>query len=75
LLLIAPVHGMRRPKYRVLSVPKETQTSSHYSESREDQGSFNTATTMDNETRLKNIVKRPSKSLSKVKFDIMMYLW
>ncbi|CAD6209665.1 unnamed protein product [Miscanthus lutarioriparius] len=65
LLLIAPVHGMRRPKYRVLSVPKETQTSSHYSESREDQGSFNTATTMDNETRLKNIVKRPSKSLSK----------
>ncbi|KAG0552684.1 hypothetical protein BDA96_01G528600 [Sorghum bicolor] len=65
LLLIAPVHGMRRTKYRVLSVPKETQTSSHYPESREDQGSFNTATTMDNETRLKNIVKRPSKSLSK----------
>lgn len=59
----------------MLSVPKEIQTSSHYSESREDQGSFDMATTMDNETRLKNIVKRPSKSLSKVNFDIMMYLW
>lgn len=65
LLLIAPVRGMKRPQYRALSVRKETQTLSRNSESREDQGSFNMATTMDNETRLNNIVKRPLKSLSK----------
>lgn len=56
---------MKRPQYRALSVRKETQTLSRNSESREDQGSFNMATTMDNETRLNNIVKRPLKSLSK----------
>ncbi|XP_008651290.1 putative ion channel POLLUX-like 2 isoform X1 [Zea mays] len=65
LLLIAPVRGMKRPQYRALSVRKETQTLSRNSEPREGQGSFNMATTMDNETRLNNIVKRPLKSLSK----------
>ncbi|XP_062216730.1 putative ion channel POLLUX-like 2 isoform X2 [Phragmites australis] len=64
LLLIAPVLGRRRPQYTLLSVPEGTQTSGHYSESREDQRSFNMAI-MQKETRLKNIVKRPSKSLSK----------
>ncbi|KAG2543292.1 hypothetical protein PVAP13_9NG737200 [Panicum virgatum] len=64
LLLIAPVRWRRRPQYTLLSRPKETKTSSHYSESREDQGSSMAATT-DKETRLKSIVKRPSKSLSK----------
>ncbi|CAL4929200.1 unnamed protein product [Urochloa decumbens] len=65
LLLIAPVRGRRRPQYTMLSAPKEPQTSIHYSESREDQGSFNLAATTEKETRLKSIVKRPSKSLSK----------
>ncbi|KAK8446738.1 hypothetical protein SEVIR_9G535100v4 [Setaria viridis] len=65
LLLIAPVHGRRRPVYTVLSTPKETQTSIHYSESRVDQGSFSMAATVEKETRLKSIVKRPLKSLSK----------
>ncbi|XP_039779842.1 putative ion channel POLLUX-like 2 isoform X1 [Panicum virgatum] len=64
LLLIAPVRRRRRPQYTLLSGPKETQTSSHYSESREDQGS-SMASTTEKETRLKSIVKRPSKSLSK----------
>ncbi|RLN18693.1 putative ion channel POLLUX-like 2 [Panicum miliaceum] len=64
LLLIAPVRGRRRPQYTVLSGPKEKQTSSHYKESREDQGSSMAATT-EKETRLKSIVKRPLKSLSK----------
>jgi len=57
----------------LLSGPKETQTSSHYSESREDQGS-SMASTTEKETRLKSIVKRPSKSLSKVKSDLIMHL-
>uniref|UniRef100_A0A0A9CMZ9 Uncharacterized protein n=1 Tax=Arundo donax TaxID=35708 RepID=A0A0A9CMZ9_ARUDO len=48
----------------MLSVPKGTQTTSHYSKSREDQRSFSMAIT-EKETRLKNIVKRSSKSLSK----------
>ncbi|CAL4912709.1 unnamed protein product [Urochloa decumbens] len=65
LLLIAPVRGRRRPQYTMLSAPKEPQTSIHYSESTEDQGSFNLAATTEKETRLKSIVKRPSKSLSK----------
>lgn len=60
--------------YTVLSTPKETQTSIHYSESREDQGSFSMVANEEKETRLKSIVKRPSKSLSKVKFDLMMHL-
>ncbi|CAO1943870.1 unnamed protein product [Urochloa humidicola] len=64
LLLIAPVRG-RRPQYTMLSTPKETKTSIHYSESREDQGSFNMAATTEKETRLKSIMKRPLKSLSK----------
>ncbi|CAN6290577.1 unnamed protein product [Urochloa humidicola] len=65
LLLIAPVRGRRRPQYTMLSAPKEPQTTIHYSESRDDQGSFNLAATTEKETRLKSIVKRPSKSLSK----------
>lgn len=65
LLLIAPVRGRGRPQFTMSNVPKETQTSSHFSELREDQGSSSMSTAMENETRLKNIVKRPSKSLSK----------
>ncbi|KAL6902401.1 hypothetical protein ACP4OV_005277 [Aristida adscensionis] len=64
LLLIAPVHGRRRPQYTVLKVPEGTQTSSNNSESREDQTSFSMSITQ-NETRLKSIIERPSKSLSK----------
>ncbi|KAF8717550.1 hypothetical protein HU200_025807 [Digitaria exilis] len=65
LLLIAPVRGRRRPQYTLLSAPRETQTSSQESESREDQGSLSMAATTEKEARLKSIVKRPSKSLSK----------
>ncbi|KAL6660160.1 hypothetical protein ACP70R_002282 [Stipagrostis hirtigluma subsp. patula] len=64
LLLIAPARGRRRPQYTVLRAPEGTQTSSHHSESREDQRSFSMST-IQKETRLQNIVKRPSKSLSK----------
>ncbi|KAL6649271.1 hypothetical protein ACP70R_013495 [Stipagrostis hirtigluma subsp. patula] len=64
LLLIAPAHGRRRPQYTVLRAPEGTQTSSHHSESREDQRSFSMST-IQKETRLQNIAKRPSKSLSK----------
>lgn len=74
MLLIAPVRGRRRPLYTLLSAPRETQTSSQESESREDQGSLSMAATTEKEARLKSIVKRPSKSLSKVKFDLMMHL-
>lgn len=70
LLLIAPVLGRRRPQYRVLNVPEGTQNSSHYTESREGQRSSSMATEL-KEARLKNIVKRPSKSLSKSS-DCMM---
>ncbi|XP_062209969.1 putative ion channel POLLUX-like 2 isoform X3 [Phragmites australis] len=64
LLLIAPVHGRGKPHYRVLSLSEGTQTSNHYSESREDQilSSMNIEL---KETRWKNIMKRPSKSFSK----------
>ncbi|KAL5209007.1 hypothetical protein ABZP36_004630 [Zizania latifolia] len=64
LLLIAPVSWRRRAHSTLLNVPKGTQNSSHYSESREGQRSSSMATEV-KETRLKRIVKRPSKSLSK----------
>ncbi|KAM0822879.1 hypothetical protein ACQ4PT_071227 [Festuca glaucescens] len=64
LLLIAPVCGRRKPQYTFLNVPEETQNSSHYSDSNEAQRSTSVVTEL-KETRLKNIVERPSKSLSK----------
>jgi hypothetical protein len=66
LLLITSVRDRRKPHYRILSLPEGTQSSNYLSESREDQR----LSTMDielREARLKNIMKRPSKSLSKVK--------
>jgi hypothetical protein len=71
LLLIAPVCGRRKPQYTFLNVPEETKNSSHYSDSNEAQRSTSVVTEL-KETRLKNIVERPSKSLSKVKFDVML---
>ncbi|KQJ96162.1 putative ion channel POLLUX-like 2 isoform X3 [Brachypodium distachyon] len=64
LLLIAPVCGRTKPQYTVLNVPVGTQNSGYYSDSKEGRRSSNVSTEM-NETRIKNIAKRPSKSLSK----------
>uniref|UniRef100_A0ACD5U5K4 Uncharacterized protein n=1 Tax=Avena sativa TaxID=4498 RepID=A0ACD5U5K4_AVESA len=64
LLLIAPVCGRRKSQYTVLNVPEGTQTLSHYSDSKEGQRSTSVVTDL-KETRLKKIVERPSKSLSK----------
>ncbi|KAK3150563.1 hypothetical protein QOZ80_3AG0234830 [Eleusine coracana subsp. coracana] len=64
LLLITPVRGRRKPHYRILNPPEGTQTSNQCSELREDQRLSTVAIEL-KEARLKNIMKRPSKSLSK----------
>ncbi|GJN30370.1 hypothetical protein PR202_gb18667 [Eleusine coracana subsp. coracana] len=64
LLLITPVRGRRKPHYRILNPPEGTQTSKQCSELREDQRLSTMAIEL-KEARLKNIMKRPSKSLSK----------
>uniref|UniRef100_A0ACD5TPS5 Uncharacterized protein n=1 Tax=Avena sativa TaxID=4498 RepID=A0ACD5TPS5_AVESA len=64
LLLIAPVCRGRKPQYTVSNVPEGTQNSSHCSDSKEGQRSTSVVTEL-KETRLKKIVERPSKSLSK----------
>ncbi|KAM3407975.1 hypothetical protein ACQJBY_001339 [Aegilops geniculata] len=64
LLLISPVCGKRKSQYSVLNISERTDNSVNYSEPKEGQRSSSVVTEL-KETRLKNIVERPSKSLSK----------
>uniref|UniRef100_A0A3B5XXK1 RCK N-terminal domain-containing protein n=1 Tax=Triticum aestivum TaxID=4565 RepID=A0A3B5XXK1_WHEAT len=64
LLLISPVCGRIKSQYSVLNISERTDNSVNYSEPKEGQRSSSVVTEL-KETRLKNIVERPSKSLSK----------
>lgn len=64
LLLISPVCGRRKSQYSVLNISERTDNSVNYSEPKEGQRSSSVVTEL-KETRLKNIVERPSKSFSK----------
>ncbi|VAH15607.1 unnamed protein product [Triticum turgidum subsp. durum] len=64
LLLISPVCGRRKSQYSVLNISERTDSSVSYSEPKEGQRSSSVVTEL-KETRLKNIVERPSKSFSK----------